>query len=167
MSFLPCSKAHALVSMVTSAKDCMWCNDGNPKMLNNPNPLLSKVEWRRCCIHLTTLNLNHFKAVEAIRLKVVSSTSPAMVSPPYKISSKSIDRFKKLLGGKERQTHTYIDRLTDDLISLLSFWESRLKTWILMDRKEQDINLPDAFQCRHILSFTELLWFWMRRAMLN
>jgi hypothetical protein len=47
MSLLTYSKVHALVSTVTSPKDCMWCNYANPTMLNNPNPLLSKAEWCR------------------------------------------------------------------------------------------------------------------------
>jgi hypothetical protein len=63
-------------------------------MLNNPNPLLSKAEWCMHYIHLRSLNLNHFKAVEAVALKIVASTPPAMASPPYKMSSKSINWFK-------------------------------------------------------------------------
>jgi hypothetical protein len=43
MLSLPYSKIHAFVSMVTSAKD----GDGNPAVLNDPNPLLNKVEWCR------------------------------------------------------------------------------------------------------------------------
>jgi hypothetical protein len=73
--------------MVTSAKDCMCCNHGNPTMINNPNPLLSKAEWCRYCIHLTYLNLNNFKVVEAMGLKVITSTSPAMTSLPSKFHS--------------------------------------------------------------------------------
>jgi hypothetical protein len=37
--------------------------------INNPNPLLNKA-------HLTTLNLNHFKMVEGIGLKIIASRSP-------------------------------------------------------------------------------------------
>jgi hypothetical protein len=38
-------------------------------MLNNPNPLLSKA-------HITSLNLSHFKMVEAMGLKIIASRSP-------------------------------------------------------------------------------------------
>jgi hypothetical protein len=44
MSFLSCSKVHALVSAVTSAKDDIWYNHGNLTTANNPNPLMSKAE---------------------------------------------------------------------------------------------------------------------------
>jgi hypothetical protein len=54
----------------------------NPTMLNNPNPLLSKAEW---CRYLKNLILKHFKMVEAMGLKVVTSRSPTTASPPYKI----------------------------------------------------------------------------------
>jgi hypothetical protein len=37
--------------------------------INNTNPLLSKA-------HLTTLNLNYFKVVEALELKITASRSP-------------------------------------------------------------------------------------------
>jgi hypothetical protein len=75
-------------------------------MLNNPNTLLSKAEWCRYCIHLTTLNLYHFTVVEAMGLKAVASISPAMASPPYTISSKSINRFKSCWVGRDTQTGT-------------------------------------------------------------
>jgi hypothetical protein len=91
---LPYSKVNALVSMVVSAKDCMRCSNGNATMPNNPNPLFSKAEWFRYCSHLTHLNLNHFKVVEAMGSKVIAVTSHAMASPPYKISSKSIKQIK-------------------------------------------------------------------------
>jgi hypothetical protein len=37
--------------------------------VNNPNPLLSKA-------HLTTLNINKFKMIEAMGLKIIASRSP-------------------------------------------------------------------------------------------
>jgi hypothetical protein len=37
--------------------------------INNPNPLLSKA-------YLTNLNLNHFKMVEAMGLKIIALRSP-------------------------------------------------------------------------------------------
>jgi hypothetical protein len=74
-----------------------------PWNTNNPNSLLSKA-------HLTTLNLNNFEITEAMGLKIIALGSPCMAS------------VSKLLG---RDTQT--DRQTGDLISLLSFLESRLK----------------------------------------
>jgi hypothetical protein len=38
-------------------------------MALNPNPQLSKA-------HLTTLNLNNFKIIEAMELKIIASGSP-------------------------------------------------------------------------------------------
>jgi hypothetical protein len=40
-----------------------------PTMSNNTKPLLGKA-------HLTTLNLNNFKMVEAIGIKIFESSSP-------------------------------------------------------------------------------------------
>jgi hypothetical protein len=40
-----------------------------PWNINNPNPLLSKA-------HLTMLNVNKFKMIEAMGLKIISSRSP-------------------------------------------------------------------------------------------
>jgi hypothetical protein len=45
--------------------------------INNPNPLLNKV-------HLTTLNVDNFKMVEAVGL-IISSRSPWMASHPNQI----------------------------------------------------------------------------------
>jgi hypothetical protein len=83
--------------MVTSTKDGMWCNHGNPTMLNNSNPLLSKA-------YLTNLNLIHFKMVEAMGLRITASRSPLMASPPYQISRKSTTRFKSWWGDRQTQT---------------------------------------------------------------
>jgi hypothetical protein len=58
--FLPYSKVQALVTILTSAK-LVW----HPN-INNPNPVLSKA-------HLTNLNLNHFKMVEAMGLKLCAA----------------------------------------------------------------------------------------------
>jgi hypothetical protein len=69
---------------------------------------------------------------EAMGLKVVALRSPALALPPYKISSKSINWFKSYCGDTHTHTHThthtytYTYRPTGDLISLLSFLESRL-----------------------------------------
>jgi hypothetical protein len=41
---------------------------GNPNMLNNPSPLLSKAEWYRYYINL----LIYFKLVESVGLNVVA-----------------------------------------------------------------------------------------------
>jgi hypothetical protein len=52
------------------------------------------------------------KMFEAMGLKLTASRSPTMASPPYKISSKSTNRFKSYYGGFHRQA--------GDVISLLS-----------------------------------------------
>jgi hypothetical protein len=49
---------------------------GNLTMLNNLNPLLSKAEWCRKCIHLLSLKLNHFKMVEVLGLKITALRFP-------------------------------------------------------------------------------------------
>jgi hypothetical protein len=96
-------------------------------MLNNPNSYLSKAEWCRYCTHLTNFNLSHFKVVEAMGLKVDASTSPAVASLPYKISSKSFNRFLSFTGDGGTHRCTHRDGQTGDLISLLSFLECRVK----------------------------------------
>jgi hypothetical protein len=78
-------------------------------MLNNTSLLLRKAEWWRYCIHLTNLNLNYFKVVEAMGLKVVASTSLAMALPPYKISCKYINRFKSYWGDTQIGSHRQAD----------------------------------------------------------
>jgi hypothetical protein len=50
-------------------------------VLNNLNPLLSKVDWWRKYIHLRSLNLNHFQMVDTTGLKFVESRSPSMILP--------------------------------------------------------------------------------------
>jgi hypothetical protein len=45
----------------------------------------AKLYLCRYCIHLRSLNLNHFKMVEAMGLKITASRSPSMASLPYKI----------------------------------------------------------------------------------
>jgi hypothetical protein len=40
-----------------------------PWKINNPNPLLSKA-------HLTDMNINNFKMIEAMGLKIIASRSP-------------------------------------------------------------------------------------------
>jgi hypothetical protein len=42
--------------MVASAKQGMWWNHGNPTVLKNPNPLLSKAEWCKNFVTQTTLS---------------------------------------------------------------------------------------------------------------
>jgi hypothetical protein len=46
---------------------------------NNRNPFLSKA-------HLTDLNFNNFKIVEAMGLKIIALRSNWMASPAYQIS---------------------------------------------------------------------------------
>jgi hypothetical protein len=51
-------------------------------MAYNPNPLFRKAQ-------LTILNFNNFKIAEAMGLKLITSRSPLMASPPYHMSLKS------------------------------------------------------------------------------
>jgi hypothetical protein len=83
MPFLPYSKIHALVSMITLTKDGMRYAYENPAMLNNLNPFLSKFEWCNLCVHLRNLNHNHQNMVEATGLKVISSRSHSVPSLAY------------------------------------------------------------------------------------
>jgi hypothetical protein len=55
-------------------------------MLNNPNPLLSKDELCRSCILLRIFNVNQFKMVEAMGLKMIALRSSAMTSLVYQVS---------------------------------------------------------------------------------
>jgi hypothetical protein len=90
-------------------------------MLTNPNPLLSKVEWCRYCIHLRIINLNHFK----MGIKITAPQPPSMASPPHHTSSKPTNRFQNYLGGGT-QRHTQADKLVI-LYASISFLESLLK----------------------------------------
>jgi hypothetical protein len=67
------------------------------------------------------LNLNQFKMVEEMRLKIAALRSPWMISPTYQTSWKFTNRFKSISEGQT-------DRQNGDLISLLSFFESKLKS---------------------------------------
>jgi hypothetical protein len=59
MPFLPYSKVHALVAIL-----CDVIMATQQSCINNPNPLLAKA-------YLTNLNLNHFKMIEAMGLKLL------------------------------------------------------------------------------------------------
>jgi hypothetical protein len=63
-------------------------------MLTYPNKLLSKAEWSRYCTHLRNLNINNFKMVEAMELKITASMSASVALPSFKISSKSTNQLK-------------------------------------------------------------------------
>jgi hypothetical protein len=97
-------------------------------MLNNPNPLFSKVEWCRYYNHLTTLNLSHFKVVEAMGLKLVASVPCNTIATLQKFIQ-IYQLVQYLLQEKQRHRHVnrQRDRQTGDLISKFSFLESRLK----------------------------------------
>jgi hypothetical protein len=70
MSFLPYSKVHVFVTMVTSAKiACDVTMITQQCYINNPNPLLSKA-------YFATLNLSNFKMVEAMGLKIITLRPP-------------------------------------------------------------------------------------------
>jgi hypothetical protein len=86
--------------------------------------LLNKAEWRRHCINLTTMNLDHCKTVEAMELQFYRVEVPSN-------GINSIQHFSQICGLVQklwRETHRQVDRHTDNFISLLSFFESRLKT---------------------------------------
>jgi hypothetical protein len=85
----------------------------------HPNPPIdSKVITGFLYTHLRSLNVRHFGMAEDTRFKNMSSRSSSMASPAYKMSWKSTHRFKSYYWGTHRQA--------GDLISLLSFSESRL-----------------------------------------
>jgi hypothetical protein len=46
-------------------------------MVTKLNPLLSKADWYRYCIHLGSLNVHHFKMVEAMGLKKFGNEVPS------------------------------------------------------------------------------------------
>jgi hypothetical protein len=120
-TFLPYCKLHIVVAIVTLPKDRVWWNHNN---LTIKQSQTIAVQGWKSCLQLTVLNLNHFKMVETMRIKIIASRSPWMASPPYQISWKSTKRFRSYSWG----THRYIHRQTGDLISLLSFLGSRLKS---------------------------------------
>jgi hypothetical protein len=57
----------------------------DPTKLTNTNPLLSKAEWCKYCIHPRILNFNHFKMVD-IALKIIATRSTPMESLAYQKS---------------------------------------------------------------------------------
>jgi hypothetical protein len=77
-----------------------------PWNINNPNPLLKKA-------HLTTLNLNNFKIIKAIGLKIIASRSLEWHYLHTKFHEILPSSSKVINGG-----HT--DRQTGDFIGLLS-----------------------------------------------
>jgi hypothetical protein len=95
MSFLPYSILHALVAIVTSAKDCLWCKHNNTTIKQSQT--IAVQDWKSC-LQLTTLNLNHFKMVEDMGLKIIASRSTWMT-------------VRKLLVG-DRQTDWWSDKHT-------------------------------------------------------
>jgi hypothetical protein len=68
MSFLPYSKLHAMVAVVTLAKDCMWCNHNNPTIKQSQT--IAMHGWKSC-MQLSNLNLNNFKMLEDMGLKIL------------------------------------------------------------------------------------------------
>jgi hypothetical protein len=74
------------------------------------NPLLSKADWCRYCIHLITLNTHNFKMVEAVGFKIMASRSPSMAGPAYCISYKTTNWFKNYWGWghANRQMHRLV-----------------------------------------------------------
>jgi hypothetical protein len=84
----------------------------------NTSLLLNKAEWRRNCINLTTMNLDHCKTVKVMglqfyRVEVLSN------------EINSIQNFFQICGLVQKlwgETYRQVDRQTDNLISLLSFF---------------------------------------------
>jgi hypothetical protein len=86
-------------------------------MLINPNTLLSKAKWCKYCIHFCSLNLNSFKMVDAMGLKIISLRPPSVATPAYQISWKSTIQFKSYLGGQTgRQTDDWFKKITETLL---------------------------------------------------
>jgi hypothetical protein len=113
--FLPYNKLHALVTTVTSAKDCMWCNHGNP--------IIKQSQTTGCA-----------------RLKIMPATNnyePQPFSNSWRCGIKNyctefhLNGFMKIYEAVQKvlvgdpQTH----RQTGDVISILLFFECRLK-WV-------------------------------------
>jgi hypothetical protein len=62
-----------MVAIVTLAKDCMLCNHNNPTIKQSQT---IAVQGWKSYLQLTTLNLNHFKTVEDMGLKMTALRSP-------------------------------------------------------------------------------------------
>jgi hypothetical protein len=86
--------------------------------MKNPNPQFSQV-------HLIYLNLNNFKVIEAIGLKLLLRGSLEW----YYLRTKF---YENLPSYSEVISWVHIERQTGDLISLLSFLESRLKRFCVI-----------------------------------
>jgi hypothetical protein len=56
-------------------------------MEHNPDPQFSKA-------HLTNMNLNNIKMIQAIGLQIIASRSPLMALPPYQTSRNSTKRLR-------------------------------------------------------------------------
>jgi hypothetical protein len=72
MSFSPYSKLHVMVAIVTLAKVCMWCDQDNPTIKQS---YTTAVQVWKSYLQITTLNLNHFKMVEDMGLKITALRS--------------------------------------------------------------------------------------------
>lgn len=69
-----------------------------PIMLTKLNPLLSKGDWCRHYVYPSSLNFNHLKMVETVRLKIIASRPPSMAL--LRIKYNQIYKFvQKWLGG--------------------------------------------------------------------
>jgi hypothetical protein len=108
MSFFPYSKLHALVAIVTLAKDCMWCNYSDPTIKQTQN--IAANGWKTKH-QLTNLNLNHFQVVEAMGLKLLHRGPLDGITSLPNIM-KIYQAVQKLLAG-DRQTDTQTDRQID------------------------------------------------------
>jgi hypothetical protein len=93
VSFLPYSILHALVAIVTSAKDCMWSNDSNPTVKTISN---------YCCTRLKIVHpTNNFEPQPilkgwryGIKYYCIEVPLTGIRLPPYQISWKYTKRFE-------------------------------------------------------------------------
>jgi hypothetical protein len=69
----PFRKLHALVIIVTSAK--MLCDLTMVTQQSKESKTIAD-EWSKSCTQITNLNLNQFKMVEEMRLKIAALRSP-------------------------------------------------------------------------------------------
>jgi hypothetical protein len=85
----------------------------------------------KSCAHLRNLNVRHFEIFEATGLKKCdvevilngSTCLPKFHENPYRFKS-------SLVGGTDRLTDIHSHTQAGDLISPLSFYESRLTKWV-------------------------------------
>jgi hypothetical protein len=106
-------------------------------VLTNLNPLPSKADWCRYCIHLSSLYLNYFKRVDTIGIKTHHIAVPFSGTTSIPNFIQIYQSAQKLLGEGSR--------LIADLTRLLSFLEIRLKTGRFCFCQNQFTNLDNHY----------------------